>query len=643
MRFAILRQVQAVTSTSAIQLIAKDVLTIGSGTNVDLRFDDPTIARLHATLRWQDGSYFLSDERSLIGTYLNGERISRAEVGSGDRIEIGDYVLELASDAPEMPLAVSVFLGETAVTRPGGVPSAGFLPVGPPPDRTSSTTASSRSLAAADYDAGSEAATEHEIPILDRGSAPPTAETPPLESPPAPPEALAPATGYGTVDAPAAAVAAAIPRTKSRPRREIDYLRAYGLRRPWLSLTVLTLGTVAAAIFGLSRALGDGRREALQPGPLSQAHQTLAGPTSCNQCHASWEGVDSGLCQECHEGAVHNQRQTRTPDCIDCHIEHRLRPSLAEVGDRECTTCHRQLELADGQPARFDSSITAFWVDHRDFAVTLAGDAGGSPGPGNDAETRLPLSSAIANRADPARVAFGHALHLDPQRLATFGTNAPLACIDCHRESPDNRRMTTARYQEQCSRCHPLNFGPKKQPAPHESPERVAKYILATYAQAAGDVQPETRQQRLKAVSRRDQKTLSLDKQVERNAVSATEGLFGAACDKCHELRRSPQDLLPEVVATRITQRWFPHAEFSHSRHERVECETCHPDVRTSSATADVLLRGIDSCLPCHRGEAADPRSGLGTASATTDCVLCHVYHPKPASGRPAATAPPDR
>src|SRR6185369_5511611 len=91
-------------------------------------------------------------------------------------------------------------------------------------------------------------------------------------------------------------------------------------------------------------------------------------------------------------------------------------------------------------------------------------------------------------------------------------------------------------------------------------------------------------------------------------------------CFLCHLEKPGRDELdLPLVAETRIPTRWLTHGEFSHRRHDRLACVTCHPDVETSAVTADVNLPHRAVCAECH----ADGRA----QSAGTACIGCHLYH----------------
>ena len=59
----------------------------------ELPLTDMSTSRLHAYIYYEAGKYVLSDAKSLNGTYVNGHRISRKTLQSGDQIKIGHTLL----------------------------------------------------------------------------------------------------------------------------------------------------------------------------------------------------------------------------------------------------------------------------------------------------------------------------------------------------------------------------------------------------------------------------------------------------------------------------------------------------------------------------------------------------------------------
>jgi hypothetical protein len=77
------------------KLLAKPELTIGRAEACDIGlFGDNTIERLHAKILKRGNSYYLMDNNTPAGTYLNGRRVGQPELlQSGDAIKVGNCVL----------------------------------------------------------------------------------------------------------------------------------------------------------------------------------------------------------------------------------------------------------------------------------------------------------------------------------------------------------------------------------------------------------------------------------------------------------------------------------------------------------------------------------------------------------------------
>ena len=75
-------------------------LQIGRGRDNDIVLEDPEkgVSRTHAELRFENGRYIVVDLQSQNGTWVNGQRVERAEVPPGAEITIGDYKLKLQKD-----------------------------------------------------------------------------------------------------------------------------------------------------------------------------------------------------------------------------------------------------------------------------------------------------------------------------------------------------------------------------------------------------------------------------------------------------------------------------------------------------------------------------------------------------------------
>jgi hypothetical protein len=74
--------------------IQQGVCRIGRSRYNDVRLNQTNVSRRHAVIRWARGYFWLQDEQSLHGTYLNGQRIQAQRLTDGDLIYIGDTVFE---------------------------------------------------------------------------------------------------------------------------------------------------------------------------------------------------------------------------------------------------------------------------------------------------------------------------------------------------------------------------------------------------------------------------------------------------------------------------------------------------------------------------------------------------------------------
>jgi FHA domain/zinc-ribbon domain len=67
--------------------------TIGRSPDCDIFLDDVTVSRKHAVLVYKDHAFFIEDQGSLNGTFLNRRRIESGRLENGDELQIGKYKL----------------------------------------------------------------------------------------------------------------------------------------------------------------------------------------------------------------------------------------------------------------------------------------------------------------------------------------------------------------------------------------------------------------------------------------------------------------------------------------------------------------------------------------------------------------------
>lgn len=74
--------------------LIKEVCTIGRKEGNDICLQDPNISRIHARIEQGDQDYTLVDMGSTNGTFVNGKRVIKATVKSGDNIKVGKTELK---------------------------------------------------------------------------------------------------------------------------------------------------------------------------------------------------------------------------------------------------------------------------------------------------------------------------------------------------------------------------------------------------------------------------------------------------------------------------------------------------------------------------------------------------------------------
>jgi hypothetical protein len=67
--------------------------TIGRSPDCGIFLDDVTVSRKHAVLVERDGGFFIEDQGSLNGTFVNRKRVESALLEDGDEVQVGKYRL----------------------------------------------------------------------------------------------------------------------------------------------------------------------------------------------------------------------------------------------------------------------------------------------------------------------------------------------------------------------------------------------------------------------------------------------------------------------------------------------------------------------------------------------------------------------
>src|SRR5207342_2393821 len=117
------------------QLVREDKLTqgvikIGKVPSAHLRIDDESVSRMHAVVEVSSQEVSLIDLGSTRGTFVNGKKINKATLESGDSITLGDTRVELTIGAaravapPAMPAPPVARATITAPLVPATAPIA---------------------------------------------------------------------------------------------------------------------------------------------------------------------------------------------------------------------------------------------------------------------------------------------------------------------------------------------------------------------------------------------------------------------------------------------------------------------------------------------------------------------------------------
>lgn len=446
-------------------------------------------------------------------------------------------------------------------------------------------------------------------------------------------------------------------RTTKLLAKRIDlqyFTKRHGFRR-WRFLLSIALPVIAGVWLLGERAIGN--QKVYTSGPLSSAHAVFG--AQCAVCHVRQADfrahVPDKACLKCHDAPVHNARQTFTPECTSCHIEHQGRMQLATTASSGCVQCHGDLHTTDGV-VNVVSKIHGFDHDHPQFAAMKPGTP------------------------DPGTIRLNHFVHL---QSTLRGPNGPvqMVCDDCHRFSgavkwpysvatvqsatqqevavtaaanqQRKRRVVETgasayglpiKYVNQCAGCHALQFDQLiDAPAPHDKPEVVRAFIfqkLREYVAAhpdavtrppdsalpTGEVEPPRRiagqpEYAPPVAAPVSSVRLSPEQWVQQREATAERLLWSKNCSRCHAQLEGEQGVLPTKVTAIIPTRWMPRGEFDHQAHRMMTCTACHTTIPQSRQTSDVNLAGIQICRDCH-GEG-----GLKAGNAEGRCFECHTYH----------------
>src|SRR5687768_9655459 len=120
--------------------LSLSVIKLGKVPSAHLKLDDETVSRMHAIIEVNGpGDVSIIDLGSTKGTFVNGQKVNKAKLQSGDTIVVGETRIELAIGVgEEEDAATSV---STPAAPPVDVVASSPRPAAPPPPMQQTMTA----------------------------------------------------------------------------------------------------------------------------------------------------------------------------------------------------------------------------------------------------------------------------------------------------------------------------------------------------------------------------------------------------------------------------------------------------------------------------------------------------------------------
>lgn len=78
--------------------VSGTAFTIGRSTDSALRLNKSDISRRHAVIRYARGRWFIQDQNTTTGTFVNGRRVTATALSNGDVIRVGDVEMRFRAD-----------------------------------------------------------------------------------------------------------------------------------------------------------------------------------------------------------------------------------------------------------------------------------------------------------------------------------------------------------------------------------------------------------------------------------------------------------------------------------------------------------------------------------------------------------------
>ena len=98
--------------------LTKPVITLGRQLENDIVFHEDFLSRFHAEIVYENEKYVLYDKDSTSGTFVNGKKIDRCVLNSGDLISLANIYIMFVNNSPKI---AGKSLGTTQSLQKGSV------------------------------------------------------------------------------------------------------------------------------------------------------------------------------------------------------------------------------------------------------------------------------------------------------------------------------------------------------------------------------------------------------------------------------------------------------------------------------------------------------------------------------------------
>jgi signal transduction histidine kinase len=96
MRVAILEVIRG-NAPERLHFLKPHSYLLGRARSSDLRITEPSVSKAHARLTYEDGRFYVEDQGSLHGVFVNAAKTQRAELTPGCQLQIGNVTLRFSS------------------------------------------------------------------------------------------------------------------------------------------------------------------------------------------------------------------------------------------------------------------------------------------------------------------------------------------------------------------------------------------------------------------------------------------------------------------------------------------------------------------------------------------------------------------